>query len=427
MINVEAPVFYYSIKNKWDKKKFLNVFVKLAAGVILAFLFAILFHITQLFFYTGDIAEALNIQINNIGYRTGLGYDLSNTIDIIRDSLLASKINIILIYLMENDVLFGFPVVLWIVIWGLSSPFLLISREFSKTICNNRIKLFALFIFNLVLFLGPLSWFVLASGHAYIHTHIDYLLWSTPFLIFIVIQVAIVFHYLFIDLYYRYKRYVILFILLFAGIGMYFYIDNCYYGDSLAKEAREGKYSKIFDDSSFTEIYFYNNKLIYITNRRYDETIFLHIYQENNDNFINCDFNIDDKEIPTYFWDGIIIAEVDIPIDKKINKIITGLWNGEYNLYETEIDFKDVISIPDKINVYNLSDERWDNGYKVDENCLLLYPQKYEYQLLKGKYLVMPNGDKNRISDIKILGDYNHLYFEDTIYDHNINSFNISD
>ena len=29
--------------------------------------------------------------------------------------------------------------------------------------------------------LAPISWFFLASGHAYIHTHIDHLLWLFPF------------------------------------------------------------------------------------------------------------------------------------------------------------------------------------------------------------------------------------------------------
>ncbi len=41
--------------------------------------------------------------------------------------------------------------------------------------------------------LAPLSWYVLAKGHSYIHINICYVLWSIPFAILVVVLVSALF------------------------------------------------------------------------------------------------------------------------------------------------------------------------------------------------------------------------------------------
>lgn len=46
--------------------------------------------------------------------------------------------------------------------------------------CNGRVQAITL----IAAFAAPVSWFVLAKGHSYIHTHLNYVLWYVPFVMY---------------------------------------------------------------------------------------------------------------------------------------------------------------------------------------------------------------------------------------------------
>lgn len=427
MIGLEAPVFYYALKNQWNKRRFFRVFVGLLISALCGFALALSVHLLQLSAALGGFREAIDAQIGNIGYRTGFMHS-GEMDELIESSLEASRIDIVFTYFFNSEVLLGLPMIFWIVFFLLSFCLSFISPEFSNRINCNRNKILALNLMNFVLFLGPLSWFILASGHSYIHTHINYILFSTPLLLFLVCQITFVFVSLFIDLFRVFKNQMIATAGLTIILLMCVYMEYCRQGSSIKTAIRNGNIAEIFNDENFGSIYYDDNKLLYMTNEKYDNTVFLHVFQQGNTEYVNCDFPISNNIIPTYFWSGDILSQVNIPVNEKIDSIQTGIWDGETNLYQTDyIDLNSYIKTPNSIKVFELTDERWDNGYKIDENCLLLYPVEYEYHLLEGQFLLMPDGSENLITDVRVEGDYMHLYFENPVIDHSISEYQISD
>lgn len=179
LISLEIGTCYYFFEGRYKIKEFIKRSFIIGIGGLLGFFFAIFFHIRSLTLYYGTLKIAIDKFLLPIKYRTDFGGDISHKLSsgmnlIYKESLESSLIKVIYIYLFKNFTILIFPMVIILLI-------LIIAIKKDKMLKKNKPLLEIIGIS----FIGTLSWIILAKGHAYIHTHIDYILWSIPFSILV--------------------------------------------------------------------------------------------------------------------------------------------------------------------------------------------------------------------------------------------------
>ncbi len=162
-------------KEKAAKKRWFWVTAMLAGALLLGFAAALIPH--ALLRGNGSVATGL-MQIWQQDFRRrALGGDVGNFESVYHPSLLASPLDVLYMYFYNYypNVVLGiagelFPALV------LLSVCVLIRRSVSeKRLVTQRNCLW------LLLFLSPLSWFILGKSHSYIHTHINFVVWYIGF------------------------------------------------------------------------------------------------------------------------------------------------------------------------------------------------------------------------------------------------------
>lgn len=418
MINLELPLFYFSYKNRWNRDKFIHRFVVIAEGAILGFLLAVGICIIQVYLYTNhDIHAAIDSIIGRIGYRTGgLGEATAYT-GIIRESLIASKWSVLKMYFNEGKPLVGslrmnqiMPII------AIGTCLIGISDKISPTMKEYRRKVSALGIMTWISLLGPLSWMILATAHAYIHTHICYILWSMPFLILGFTLAAITMSIVIFDiLKYLGKLKIALYsFCIFGVIGFIFYNHYSYGSRVYSIVSNTGK--KLYSNG-VAELWFENNTLFYVIDKDMaSENVFLHYYlnTDKEEAFINSDFKLEDKEICTLPWNKFRLAKIELPKDCALDKIVTGQFKENVRFWEIEIPF-DFLNLDTFYDIYTLTDDNWTYGVNNFQNCFLIASNDLALYQLKGKFISMSGLMECQVVDVVKQGDYFWIYVDKDI------------
>lgn len=418
MINLELPVFYYAIKNKWKIKCLIRKFLQLALSAILAFACSVVGVIIQNYFYLNTgVREAINAFLFHVLFRTGVG-GTDQYQGMIRDSLEASRLSIVETYLNEGvPLLFGFCMNILIVFVFTGMLLSMIDARYCKEIDEKRRKLLALDAIVCISFCGFLSWLVLAKGHSYIHTHIVYMMWSLPFLLLGEVLVFSSIGSIVISLRRKYKKIFVATV----GVAVCFGLV-CYYDVHLPalKEYRRVVDAGVtmYQDESDTLV-LYEDSLYYFTKQNDgEEYYFLHFYEnEQAEEFYNSDFIFADREMKLPFWFREHIAKIEIPKDYGVQMVETG--RLEHN--DTERAWQKVLSsdalIPSKASfqIVDVSDENWEYGFSRRENMILAYSENAYLSRCVGKSIRI-NGEKAVITAVKYVdGTYFYVYLDKKI------------
>lgn len=324
MINLELPVFYYAFKNRWKRNRSLLYFLELGIASMCAFICSIIgVTIQNNYYLKKGILNAFREFLYHVLYRTGIGGS-EQFEGIIRESLEASRISILRAYFADGrPVLFQWNMNVMIVFIMAGMLVCLIDTKYCKEINVLRHKLLSLALLVLVALLGPLSWMILAKGHAYIHMHIIYVIWSLPFLLLGEVLVirsvgTVIISYMKTNKKLAAVAMAIILLLWFAVYyDMHFPIVSEY--KRVVEDGRE-----VYTNETDTLI-FYENKLYYLTDSKDENYYFLHFYKtEWSEEFYNHDFAFNDRKIQLPFWYRRRMAKVELPGDYEIQKIQTG-------------------------------------------------------------------------------------------------------
>lgn len=418
MIDMEVPLFYYMVKNRWEIKKFVKRFFSLGAAALLGFITAFVVNMIQLFLYYGGQWDLLIDLLKwKISYRTGIG-NLDSYTGIVLESLNAAKSGVLATYFKSGTPLIGElrmdRLIIWIFV-GISLTF--VSGNISKRIAAKRSKLLALDVMCAVSFLGPISWFILASPHAFIHTHICYILWSLPFLILgeaIIFTVATL---LFMDICQKMRFYMTIPLLIIVCVVIFFYCNDY----SSAMKAQENIYATGLEiyDSPTMKVYLDSENIYYISRSRSERQhmIFLHFITSGTgemdgmeESFINNDFRFESHEKDMAFWSPFRMAVVPLPGGYDISAIETGQYSGNEIFWQTKINMLN------NFTICNILDENWNHGFSRAENIVLVESSDRLFELIKGKYLVFPDGSRRQVVDIKQIDNiYYYIYVDEHI------------
>lgn len=410
MINLETPLFYYAFKNRMKRKTFITRFVSLGTAAILGFIICMGLHIIQLgFYFDGNFKHAIEVTLGNIAYRTGAFTNSNNYSNIgsVRDSLEASKITVLKLYFNSgNPLLLGMRMNTITVLTGMSFLLCCISENIFPNIARIRHQLISWSILLLISALGPLSWYVLASAHSYVHVHINYMLWSMPTIILITALVSKIAIEVVKSLWNRNRKFI------FIGLGIslfivsYFYIDSTKIGTKYLGYLKTDAY--LIEQNSQVEIYEMNGRLYAVIDKK------------KSDIPINCELrfnnNLTSKE---HFSTAISIknSSLNMPFWVKKNVVILGeVANlGDFVKFSQTIDNSILwevsieTKIPDSLAVSDLTDDNWTKGYNNLEKCFLTNYIE-ENQRLIGKMLQLPDGSTTEIIDVISAQPYQYIY-----------------
>lgn len=153
---------------------FLMRFLQYSFVSLSSFVIVLLFHVIQKAVHLGSFILAIEEQLYNIAKRSNLIQGIAVE-SVYIDSLNANFLLVVLRYMMS-------PILIVISILSFVTILHIYSLIKNRTQSDSSINLLILSAW--LSFLAPISWYVLASGHSAIHTHINYILWSLPFSLF---------------------------------------------------------------------------------------------------------------------------------------------------------------------------------------------------------------------------------------------------
>ncbi|PLR90768.1 hypothetical protein [Bacillus sp. T33-2] len=182
LVAMVTPYVYYAYSRGWKFKKMSGRIMVVGAASLLAFFSTIAVHIYQLSLRFGSIQKGIDSILYDVAKRTHGSSDKVE--EVYRASLEVDLFAVIMTYL---DVpLFG-GVSSWgksiviVVIFIIASFIGYFLQKYSPTIYKEKKKLIALVLMVWFSFFAPLSWYILAKGHSYIHIHMNPVLWHLPF------------------------------------------------------------------------------------------------------------------------------------------------------------------------------------------------------------------------------------------------------
>lgn len=185
LISTLCPLIYFAVKNSWQKKNLLSRCFLVGSFGLLGFVFAILLHAYQLTLATGDVEKAVSVIQERVLTRT---YDNPESYKgtPYYESQKASAISLVFNeYLLRGGTFrLKIPYLLWVIVFIYISIKVYKDKYELPELKRSNPVINALIITTWFSILAPLSWFVLAKSHSYIHTDINIILWHLPFMIF---------------------------------------------------------------------------------------------------------------------------------------------------------------------------------------------------------------------------------------------------
>lgn len=183
MVSVELPLIYYAVKSKWELTVAVKRFLTNGLAALFSFISVLVMHIIKSGVYYNSFSRAISILTNTVAKRTGFG-NLESVSEIYMPSLEASKWSVLYKYLFAQRPLLGGMHMGGIVVVLLLLMLLMKIKKFDTVqLYCKRSQLKALSITFYLSLVAPISWYVLASAHSYIHLDINYILWSLPTLL----------------------------------------------------------------------------------------------------------------------------------------------------------------------------------------------------------------------------------------------------
>ena len=143
----------------------------------------------------------------------------------------------------------------------------------------------------------------------------------------------------------------------------------------------------------------------------------------NDSDFINRDFTFDKYEVKVPFWSNEKIAEINLTYENIGNgNIEIGQFDETGRYWSEHI----VLSPPRSVEISTLTDDNWTNGYHNTTNYLLVKTPSIFNTLLNGKEILLPDGTKTVIDEVKNVGDYQWLHTVDNIAQYSLSTIQIS-
>ncbi|WP_144029040.1 hypothetical protein [Paenibacillus rigui] len=438
-----TPFIYYGFSRKWGIREVIRKITLAGVTSIISFLSTILVNLWQLAIELGSFKVAANTIWYNVLKRTHATGD--NFSANLRESLDASIVTVLEKYwsgivinlsnIMPSSSFIIFSAEKILLFFIIITALVFASNEYFPTIVRQRNKLISLSVTLWFSFLAPISWFILAKGHSYIHTHMNHVLWQLPFTLYGFALIGVILESMVLDLNLKYplfkKGLLGLLIIILLGFAYSTY-SNSKIQERKIDELINKSVSSITLEDYKIFINIENNKIIYVDLDKKNDNIklankfYLHIIPLDNNflsgerrqyGFDNLDFYFTQDKIKTFSkYHGFNIVVKDLP-PYGIKKIETGQFNDKERIWGKVIDisydsYKTRDIIPGKVN-----DDNWTNGISTNKKIILLkYNLENVSNISKAQFVILKDGSKVKITSIEfIYPDWIHVNLETEI------------
>ena len=378
LIAIFAPLLFFAIKDNWGCRLFVKRAVYISIAACAGFLAAMAIHIAQLAWYFGDVNKAFSELAYIISKRTH--GDPNFVADVYRESLNSSVFEVFLKYWNGHafdlrrlgwnleDITFGHLIIFALIISLFGS--LIVKYKFPEKTTLNR----AILVAKWFSILAPISWFVMAKGHSYIHTRLNHVLWYVPYLLFVFAYFGFTLS-LSLKLFRGlalFTRTIVLSVPFLIIISMFLYVEI---------QHHQGKHELIRSAKSlgavksWLSLYYVDNRLLYVSRNCGSDLVnrfFLHLVPRaktdlpgvrQRHGFSNFDFDWRKRQIAYANWfaaDDFCVASVSLP-PYPLASLRTGQFREEGRLWESYIDLS-VHPLGYELQPLAFSDLDWLNG-----------------------------------------------------------------
>lgn len=195
LVCMEIPIIYYMAKHWNERRRWVKAFL-ITGGIGLgAFAVSFLVLVAKISTRTGDFVSAIKGIIYTISVRTG-AFAEDSTQAIVNNGWTGLEYNafeVITRYMRYDQVLPGLSMgKITVIYFCVIAVLLLITLRFNRSNIREMLVRHAKLVVVVVAsYFAPISWLVLARGHSMVHTHIVYLLWLFPTLLFVAAHTAV--------------------------------------------------------------------------------------------------------------------------------------------------------------------------------------------------------------------------------------------
>ncbi len=180
IVMVLVPGVFYGAVERWPVRRWIQILSVSIAGACSAVVASMVLLCFQIASVRGRVAAGVSHIIYSFAKRTR--GDPTRLPAEFGDSLRAGTAPVIARYLTGTYFLNMRYVYLIAVVIAMSLALYVRSRSAREEAI--RRKEMALILATWVAFLGPVSWFVVFKAHSFIHTHMDFIVWQMPFVLF---------------------------------------------------------------------------------------------------------------------------------------------------------------------------------------------------------------------------------------------------
>lgn len=385
-ISLAIPFLYFYYKNSWKFKELFKRLFLVYCSAFIAFLTSVFTFLFQKYLIVGSFDKSIEIFKMIISKRTYGNPD--EMPEVFRKSLESNIGEVILKYWNGKafDLQSIFGKFTFITFGEIISIFILFICIFVLLNFMNKFKAAydkeqkSLLFVVIISSLAPLSWYILAKGHSYIHTHMNHILWYSPFLLLVFIFIGLTLS----RLKFSYKQILSISLII---ITLYFIYSNNKRNNNISilnsntiNLANMENDLNIFLNSKEQKIiYFYNN----CKNKDLNTKFFLHLIPEDVNHlpenrkqykFDNLDFSWSVHNIETPFfgkYSNSCLAVINLS-KYKIKTINTGQFDGANRLWQTSINLASKIESLKEIQSFNLTDKNWKNGISLAQSSFFI-------------------------------------------------------
>lgn len=428
MIAMVTPFLFFFIRDSWSFKQLVKRVFLVSIAALAGFILAILIHILQLSYFLGGLSKGLNIVWGTVIKRTHGNPD--DVHEVYRASLESGTLEVISKYWNGvafdlNSIVGAFGAVRFgeLIIFSLGvsiATTLLIHHKFPA---KKRLN-YAILASIWMSVLAPISWYVLAKGHSYIHTHMNHVLWYVPFLFFVFAYIGFTFD-LFVRLLLRLKPkqrtfIAVSFAVLSCALFFYTAVNSYTKKQSLVNSSKELARAKQ-DGLSIN----YNDRDLVFVSSDCGESLatrfFLHLVPASVEllpeprqqyGFDNLDFNWAQNQIAGQSWfvpNDICVAKVSLP-QYPVTGIRTGQYNQDGRLWESHIDLTDM-RFATEVQPFDLTDGNWINGISRNRSGFFVENTFENRQSLRvGDILVFAHSGERVVQQITYSNRYINVF-----------------
>jgi len=177
------PIVYYALVLGWTLKEYFLKTLYIGLSGLFGFFTAVFMHILQLSFEYGNISKGIAILTQRIAVRTFANPDVM-VHPVMLASAKADILDVLEKYFLGHFFHGTLHFYIFFIILLISTLLGILISNYGKFLEEVQRNFIALALTTWLSFLAPVSWYVLAKSHSYIHTHINFVLWYTPSMIF---------------------------------------------------------------------------------------------------------------------------------------------------------------------------------------------------------------------------------------------------